>query len=149
MAQTHSLCVALAVEYGTNEALFLTNICWWLEKNIANGRHYYDGRWWTYNSTKAFCEIMPYFTERNIRTIIDNLKQRGALITGNYNRHGYDKTTWYSVSGKAFLLYAKGICECPLFDFLENSTNGIPENANSPMYQNREMHVSEKSHGHD
>lgn len=67
------------------------------KKNIANKKHHYDGLYWTYNSAKAFKELFPYWTERQIRSILNKLEEKKIIISGNYNASGYDKTKWYSI----------------------------------------------------
>jgi hypothetical protein len=162
MANSHILSVPLAVEYGSNEALFLTNICWWIEKNIANEKHFYKGRWWTYNSMTAFTEIFPYFTKKMIRRIIENLEKKGAIFIDNFNKNGYDKTQWYAVTPKVFDLYTKGSYECPLLKSLtvienEPAKTEIDdvvniENENkeqSPVLQNGQIHVPKRAYASD
>ena len=63
----HSFDVELAKEYGILEAILIQNIYFWIEKNKANKKHFYDGRYWTYNSKKAFSEMFPYASERQIK----------------------------------------------------------------------------------
>ena len=56
----HSFDVEIAKEYGVLEAILLNNLWFWVEKNRANNVNYYDGYYWTFNSTKAFNELFPY-----------------------------------------------------------------------------------------
>lgn len=102
----HSFDIEIATEYGIECAILLKNIFYWVEKNRANGKHFHDGEYWTYNSVKAFSELFPYITEKKIRTALKNLEKNGFLKTGNYNKSAYDRTTWYSVTeeGKCLLL---------------------------------------------
>ncbi|GMO25856.1 MAG: hypothetical protein Ta2B_05660 [Termitinemataceae bacterium] len=120
MAQTHSFSVPLATEYGLQESVFLSNLCFWIEKNIANNRHFHDGRWWTYNSVTAWHELLTYISVDSIRNTISTLQKRGAIVIGNYNKIGYDRTQWFAVSPKVFSLWSTGTYECPVFDFLRN-----------------------------
>ena len=46
----------LAREIGLNEALILQQINYWIEINKKSGNNYYDGRYWTYNSIRAWQE---------------------------------------------------------------------------------------------
>ena len=39
-----------AMEHGVNEAIIIANIRFWVQKNKANDKHFYEGRTWTYNS---------------------------------------------------------------------------------------------------
>jgi Zn-finger nucleic acid-binding protein len=108
MAHTHFMNLALAVEYGTNESLFLTNLCFWIEKNKANKVHFHKGRYWVYNTMDAWAELFPYFTKDQIRHLIDKMKRKKILLVGTFNRTRYDRTQWYSVNDEALSLYTSG-----------------------------------------
>lgn len=90
--------VELAKEYGILEAILIQNIYFWIEKNKANRKHFYDDRYWTYNSKKAFSEMFPYASERQIKYSLEKLIKKRILITGNYNKQWSDRTLWYSFS---------------------------------------------------
>lgn len=92
----HSFNIEDAKTYGVNCAVILENIRFWVAKNKANGKHNYDGKYWTYNSIKAFHELFPYLSERQIRTALDKLIEAGEIEKGNYNQNSYDQTTWYT-----------------------------------------------------
>ena len=96
----HLLSVEVAVDFGVNAALIFHNIANWCEHNRANRKHFFDGRYWTYNSISAFSEIYPYFTEKQIRNAIDKLIEGGLIVKGNYNKLAFDKTTWYALTDK-------------------------------------------------
>ena len=50
----------LAREIGLNEALILQQINYWIEINKKSGNNFCDGRYWTYNSIRAWQEkAMP------------------------------------------------------------------------------------------
>ena len=106
MAEIHYFDVNIAKEYGVNCAVILQNIWHWVRKNEANGTNFYDGNYWTYNSTKAFQDIFPYLSRRQIETALNKLRDDGIIITGNYNALKYDRTLWYAVTekGKSILL---------------------------------------------
>lgn len=102
---TYSFDTELAQKLGVNEAILLQNIVFWLLKNKANGANYYDGRYWTYNSHKAFKELFPFWTENQIRRILESLFEKGVILKGDYNSSPYDKTKWYALSDKyAYLI---------------------------------------------
>lgn len=95
---THSFDVEIARKYGMNVAVIFNNIFYWCEHNRANGKHEHDGLYWTYNSRKAFAELFPYLTERQIRTALDKLIEEGLIVTGNFNADPRDRTNWYAVT---------------------------------------------------
>lgn len=94
----HFFDIAIAEELGVNAAIVLSNLEFWIKKNIANGKHFHEGRYWTYNSVKAFDKLFPYLTTNQIRTAIDKLVDGGYVLKGNFNKVNYDKTTWYALS---------------------------------------------------
>lgn len=97
MSDSHIFNVEIAKEFGVNEAIVLQNIHYWIEKNKANGKHFHDGRYWTYNSISAFEKLFPYWTGNQIRRILERLRAKKVLLTGNYNKSAYDRTIWYSI----------------------------------------------------
>lgn len=97
----HILDIGVAQLVGTNAALLLENISYWCEHNAANNANLHDGHYWTYNSTKAFGELFPYMTVNVIRTALKKLKDNGLILTGNFNKSAYDRTTWYTLTEKA------------------------------------------------
>lgn len=118
----HSFDTEIAKEYGVNAAIILQHLAFWIAKNQANDKHFYDGRYWTYSSTKAFSEVFDYMSVDQIRTAIGKLKKKGVIITGNYNLIKYDRTTWY-----AFTDYGKSILEKANFH-LGKIPNGFTRN---------------------
>ena len=94
----YSFDIMIAQKLGVNEAIIIRNIQFWIDKNKANNKHYYDGRYWTYNSISAFCEIFPFWTRDQIRYILKKLTEKEILISGNFNKNPYDKTLWYSLN---------------------------------------------------
>ena len=84
----------------------LWNLDYWIQKNKANGRHFHDGFWWTYNTLGAFVELFPFWSTKQIRRILTKLESAGVLRTGNYNNTARDRTVWYAIDYDA--LYANG-----------------------------------------
>ena len=117
----HSFDIDIAKEFGILEAILLNNIQFWIEKNRANEINYYDGYYWTFNSTKAYTELFPYVTQRQIQNALKHLRDEGVLQVGNYNKLTYDRTLWYAFTEKGKCImqkckmdYAKkgnGLCE--------------------------------------
>lgn len=93
----HFFRAELAVKYGVEEAILLENISFWITKNAANNKHFYDGHYWTYNSYEAFSKLFPYLSIPQIKRILKSLEDQGAIKTGNYNKIGYDRTKWYTI----------------------------------------------------
>jgi hypothetical protein len=92
----HSFEPDIAARVGVNAAVLYQNILFWTQKNHANKRHIHDGYTWTYNSRRAFSDLFPYLTEKQIRTGIERLVSSGMIVVGSYNKIGMDKTNWYA-----------------------------------------------------
>ncbi|MBR1750894.1 MAG: hypothetical protein IJ740_08450 [Ruminococcus sp.] len=110
----HSFDIDIATEYGVNAAIILNHILFWVEKNEANNQHYHDGRYWTYNSIKAFTVLFPYLTDKQVRVALDKLINGGLVMTGNYNEMRYDRTMWYALTDKGKSICRKGKIHLPL-----------------------------------
>lgn len=103
----YSFNAAVAVKYGVEEAVLIHNLYWWISKNKANNKHFYDGRYWTYNSRKAFAELFPFWTNKQMRRICNSIEKQGAAIVGNYNKNQMDRTLWYALSDIVLSLYGE------------------------------------------
>lgn len=44
----HIFDVEIAKKYGINVAVILENMSYWIKKNEANDKHFYEGKYWTY-----------------------------------------------------------------------------------------------------
>ena len=87
----------IASDVGVNAAVVFENIYWWIKKNAANKKHFYDGNYWTYNSVSAFQEIFDFMSEKQIRYAIQKLLEKNYIIKGNYNQKALDHTNWYAL----------------------------------------------------
>lgn len=107
----YSFNCSVACQYGVDEAIFIHNLYWWIRKNEANGRHYYEGKNWTYNTFDAFSKLFPFWTNRQIERIIRSLKDSGAIYVGNFNEFKFDRTQWYALSEQVTSIYANSEME--------------------------------------
>lgn len=100
----HTFSVEHAVKYGLHEAILIGNLQFWISKNRADKRHQYDERTWTYNTSNAFSELLPYFSSDAIDRIIKKLVKQEVIILGNYNEKPYDRTRWIAFVNEAEFL---------------------------------------------
>lgn len=114
----HHFKIALAKEYGIEEAIFIDEFRFQINNNKANDRNFNDGRYWTYNSQKAYMETFPYLSIAQIKRIISSLIDKGIIMKGNYNANQYDRTNWY-----AFTDFGQSIVQNCYIDELK-MTNG-------------------------
>ena len=102
--------IEAARRFGVDGAIMLQGMAAWLSKNRANERHFHDGRWWTYNSKAALARLFPFWTEKQIRRIVNALTAAEAILQGNYSDGSYHNTTWYALSDDVLELLGAGEC---------------------------------------
>lgn len=138
MADVHIFDVRIARLYGVNCAVILQNIQHWIAKNEANGTNYYDGTYWTYNSTKAFKVQFPYLTQRQIEVALKKLRDENIIKTGNYNVVKYDRTLWYAITEKGKSILHQ--CEMET----TQSSNGFTQDVKPIPYINTDVTTDKK-----
>ena len=99
---TYQFDTRLADRYGLNEAVMLSHLTYWIFRNQTNGIHFHDGKYWTYNSARAFAQQFSFWSESQIRRVLKSLEEKGLTVKGNFNESSYDHTTWYSFSDTFF-----------------------------------------------
>lgn len=88
----------LASVIGLNEAIVLQQLNYWLHSKSAKQ---IDGRLWIYNTYDNWRkDNFPFWSERTIRRAFDSCEKKGLILTGNFNKAGFDKTKWYSIDIK-------------------------------------------------
>ena len=119
----HHFKIALAKEFGIEEAIFIDEIRHQIKKNSANERNFHEGRYWTYNSLKAYEETFPYLNAGKIKRVINSLVEKGILMKGNFNTNQYDRTCWYAFTDSGLCIVRK----CYIDEL--KMTNGRVENS--------------------
>jgi hypothetical protein len=92
----HHFNIELATKLGIEEAIFLNNLYYWLQKNAANGKNFFDGSYWTYNTKQAYTEIFPYMSYDKIKRMINLLREQNIIKTGHYDENKMNRTLWYA-----------------------------------------------------
>lgn len=93
-----------AKKYGTDEAIVIKTLVFWIHKNRTDARNFHDGRTWTYNTVLGWQEHFPFWSREQMRRVLDRLKTKGVILTGNYNNTPMDRTIWYSFSDESIFL---------------------------------------------
>lgn len=125
----HSFNINIATKYGVHSAIILDNLNYWITKNQANEQHFYDGHYWTYNSKKAFAELFPYMTERQIDYALKKLIDDGIIITGKYNPNKYNQTLWYAITDFGYSILQN--CEMEQTNLLNQNDKIVECNTNN------------------
>lgn len=117
----HQFKTALAKLYGIEEAILINNFHYWIKENKANDRNFFDGRYWTFNTQKAYADWFSYLSEGRIKRTINNLVEKGILMKGNYNANQYDRTNWYAFTDEGLAIVQNYYIDEPIM------TNGRAE----------------------
>jgi hypothetical protein len=96
--ETHSFNVEHAILFTQEGATLLQHHYYWHKRNKANNRNFHDGSYWTFNAASAYCDIFPYLSEKQIRTLHQNFVEAGLLKEGNYNKIKFDRTKWFALT---------------------------------------------------
>lgn len=124
----HVFDIDIARQYGVNAAILLENIGYWIKRNEANRINFYDGNYWTFNSRRAYGEMFPYMSERQIETAFRKLIDAGVVITGRYNELAYDRTLWYALTEKGkSILHFDGMEASKMSDGNQRYVSPIPD----------------------
>lgn len=92
----------LANAIGLAEAAFVQQIHYWVQvKRETPSRYkdsFVDGYFWVFNSVTEWLEQMPFLgSEKTFRRMVKKLIENGIIVTANFNKAKFDKTTWYRI----------------------------------------------------
>lgn len=122
----------LAVKYGVNEAILLQQIVYFTQKNHAEAKHFYEGRYWMYASVKGLSGLYSFWSASQIKRIIARLRDCGALLAGNFNEDRMVRTSWYSPSDEILALYDTEFPDSPIGQIRKmQGTNSSSDGTNS------------------
>jgi hypothetical protein len=101
----------LAAAIGLNEAIFVQQLHWLLMHSgkAVKGQ---EGRW-IYNTIAEWREKYPFWSERTIKRIVKELKGKGILRVGRFNKMAIDQTRWYSLNYEKLNTYSPIVTEWP------------------------------------
>lgn len=138
----HSFDVDLAKLYGVNEAIILNNIAFWVAKNEANKHNCFDGKYWTFNSAKAFSALFPYMSERTIQRVIKHLIEEKLIETGNFNDDPRNRTNYYTLTEYGKEVTANWRVALRQIDVMDNdkvAVSILKDNSNSTDINNTDI----------
>ncbi|WP_201547877.1 hypothetical protein [Psychrobacter namhaensis] len=86
---------SLASEIGTNEAIVLQQINYWIQKS----NKVYDGKRWVYNTTKEWVEKeFCFMSESTLKRTITNLKKMGLIESKKLSKHTGYHINYYTIN---------------------------------------------------
>lgn len=87
---------SLALKLGTNEAIFLQQLHYWLGKTDNT----YNGIKWAYNTIQQWADQLKIMSVATIERAVAKLKKLGVLLVEKLNPNKSDRTNFYSINYK-------------------------------------------------
>lgn len=129
--------VDMACKLSLNEAIFIQQLHYWLGRYAKKPSHIHDGRVWVWNAisvsktkkdegVRSWKDNFPFWSASTIRRTIQQLTDRGIIISNEFNRMKGDRTIWYTID----------------YDVL-SETLSVPfaHNEQTPSAQNEQTHL--------
>lgn len=88
-----SFSVVIAEILGINEAIFLNQLHYWLQRS--NNQR--DGYTWVYRTVEQWELEFPFWSISTIKRIKKSLEESGIIIVSNFNKMKMDRTLWYRI----------------------------------------------------
>lgn len=83
----------LATRIGLNRAIVVQQLHYWLTRSV----HLRDGRRWTYETLSEWGRQFPFWSERTIRRVLEDLEIEGFILKACLSEDLRDRTLWYSL----------------------------------------------------
>lgn len=112
----------IAEKYSVEEAIFVHSVHWWCWKNECNGKNFVDGRYWTYNTTKALTKLFPFWSVGQLNRIIEKCKNDGLILVRTDNKKSMDRTRNFAITEIVKSIYRNRQMDLP------DSENSFVEN---------------------
>ena len=87
---------SLAVKYGLDEAVIIQFLIHMIAQHKRMNRNQHEGRTWNYCSRRELAMQFAFWTEKEVRSRLDNLVKKGVLIKRNEGLHSWNKQNFYA-----------------------------------------------------
>lgn len=83
----------------SDQAIMVDQLLNWQqeEARINDPEAFREGSWWVYMPIREWREQLSWISEHTIRRNLKELNELGLIRIGDFNRHRYDRTRWYTV----------------------------------------------------
>lgn len=85
---------SLGAKIGLNEALVLQQLHYWVEKSDL----IFNNKKWVYNTIEEWEEQFPFWSNRTIKRVFENLEKLGLIFKEKLAKNKFDKTNYYSIN---------------------------------------------------
>ena len=96
-AEAHAFIGKEAVEYGLDKAILLQHIRFWINQNEGKDTHEHNNKVWMFQSASDMAKHYPYWSRQKISRLLREMEDDELIISGNFNKLGYDQTKWYTI----------------------------------------------------
>lgn len=97
------LLTPLAVLIGDREAIALQQVHYWLDRNEEDEKfdtHFYDGKWWTYNTWNDWrVKNFPFWSLATVQRVFESLVNKGLVILRDHENR--NKGKWVTICYEA------------------------------------------------
>ena len=146
----HQFNTEIAKQYGLEESILLENIYFWVKKNKANNQNYQNGKYWSYNSIRAFKLLFDYMSESKIYRALKKLEETGLIEIADFNANRYKRPNWYTVTDKTLKLYKDCLFQNETSTFqnetstFQNEISSITDNKQQIINTDNKQHIKEQ-----
>ncbi len=86
-----------AMKHGVPAAIILHSMRWWITHRRANGHEPIYGHHWCYMSVKAWSELLPYLTIKQIYNTLNKLERDGEIRSEKLEKANWRTVKWYTI----------------------------------------------------
>jgi len=87
-----------AKQYGTDAAIFLNHVGFFVKKNQAEERNIYKGCAWTFNTLDQYARIFPWMSRDSVNRVIVKLRKAGEIrLAHGIDGNKFDRKNWLTI----------------------------------------------------
>ena len=86
----------IAQDVGLTAAVIYEYIMEGVSHSMTHREFSHEGVYWTRQSVAEIALFLPFFTEKQIRSSLNELVSNGYLKSGCFNKDPRDRTKWYT-----------------------------------------------------
>lgn len=96
--EAHAYNVDEAQAYGLEKSILLQHLRFWCNQNDGKKDCLHDGKVWMFQSAAEMVKHFPYWSRQKIARLLRDMESDGLILSGNFNKIGYDQTKWYTLN---------------------------------------------------
>lgn len=99
MTDQQTILTLARVLKNSDQAIMVDQLLNWQQEKVRinDPEAFREGSWWVYMPIREWQEQLSWISEHTIRRNLKELNELGLIRIGDFNRHRYDRTRWYTV----------------------------------------------------